>query len=846
MRFAHRSLFFALAALVVMPGCDGCNNYGYTGFDGGPQIDGGPYGSPCSASMPCRMGLACTGGDGGAMTCTGAGVALLGASCTIASDCAAGLWCGPTRRCTTAGTAGDGDACASTASCMQGLVCTVEGLAAHCRPGGVGDIGTTCMVERDCVPGLACVATPGVMGSHCVTPPAVTPLPDGGVPPTFPFVPPWSGETCTDETASPPVSYFRVPRMGHAAGDFYRLPYPNDVRRTATGITLAGHPAPPTAVGTDIVDAYLRASEQDLRGFSTNPTILFRFSRPYDWGTIDVQLIDVTVGAPSFGAGLGRGWITTSGRIGRYICPDWMGVHPGHGAPLLPGHTYAAILLSGVNDAPAALPDGGVPAHTPFAPDPDFTAMLGATAPTDVDLAAAWTAYAPLRMYLASTAGMTTTPLNAAVFTTQDPEAVMRASADLVAARTPPTAMDLVSGDAMMPSPCDDGTPQRTFSAHDARFVEIHGHLALPIFQQGAAPYETTGGGFMLDATGAPIVQRTENVCFAMTVPRTAMPAAGYPVVIFGHGTGGSFTDAIRNGIAGDLASGDLGSPPTALVAIDLPEHGARRGTSTRAPQELFFNFANPRAARDNVAQGAVDLLSVLRYVSTADIAAATSPTTTEIKFDPANIGLFTHSQGSTHAGLALPYMTGVRVAVLSGEGGDLGQSLLTKHSPIDVARVLPLALLDYEADGSLAGGEWHPILGIFQQYFDSVDPVNYAYRLHLSPVAPDRVTNVFMTYGIGDTYSTEATMQAFANAGDLPRVQPIITAFGGMEVPAPLMGNYTPVAAGEAKTQGLRQYMPTAGMDGHFVAFDVPAARADVLRFLRAALSATVPAIGM
>src|SRR5476649_206710 len=93
------------------------------------------------------------------------------------------------------------------------------------------------------------------------------------------------------------VAYFRVPRMGHTSGDFYRLPYPNDVRRTATGITLAGHPEPPTAVGTDLVDTYLRASEQDLKGFSTNPTVLFRFSRPYDWSTINVQLIDVTPGA---------------------------------------------------------------------------------------------------------------------------------------------------------------------------------------------------------------------------------------------------------------------------------------------------------------------------------------------------------------------------------------------------------------------------------------------------------------------------------------------------------------------------------------------------------------------
>ena len=38
--------------------------------------------------------------------------------------------------------------------------------------------------------------------------------------------------------------------------------------------------------------------------------------------------------------------------------------------------------------------------------------------------------------------------------------------------------------------------------------------------------------------------------------------------------------------------------------------------------------------------------------------------------------------------------------------------------------------------------------------------------------------------------------------------------------------------------TAVVRQYAPAAGNDGHFVAFDLPSARADVERFLAGALS--------
>lgn len=860
-----RSLVIVAFGMFV-PGCSGCSLFqSFQGRDSGASLfDVGPIdcdptmpgcrplgqgvGERCGSTLVCRSGLSC----GEAGLCVGAGTSSAGTRCSLTAECASGLYCGPGRLCTTGGSLTEGASCRTTAECVAGLVCSIEGLGAVCRTpnpgriagdGGVstsGDFGSTCTLDIDCLAGLSCLADPTApaSGAFCSSAPAISFF-DGStgiVPPNLPY---WPGQQCTDDSAASPVAYFRIPRASVPATDFYRLPFPNDIRRTATGLDLSGHPTPATALPGNLIDAYLRASEQDLRGFSTNPQIYFRFSRPYNWDSVSgdsVRLYDVTVGQPEFGQELGRAWTVTFGPTSKYLCPDWLGVRVGHGSPLRPGHTYAAILTLGINDSAS---------RTPFARDPDFEAMLSATAPLDADLMRAWTAYAPLRQ-LASTSGAPSM-LTAAVFTTQDPLGVMRRAAAVIAQGAAPTVTDLVSGDSGQPSPCDDGTPETQFGGRDDRYIEVHGRIALPIFQAGTAPYERPedGGAFALDATGTPVIQRTENVCFAMTIPRGGtMPPTGFPVVIHGHGTGGSFRSAIANGIAGDLASGEGGSTRAVLIGFDLPSHGTRRNGSTRDPDQLFFNFVNPRAARDNVLQGAVDLLSVLRFARSYSADAATSPIGAALDFDEQAVGFFTHSQGSTHLGLALPFVEQIAAVVMSGQGGDLNQSLLTKSEPVDIARVLPFALLDANADGSLAGGDWHPMLGIFQMYFDASDPVNYARTLHAAPEVPDRIPNVFLTYGRGDSYATEATQRAYLNAAELPLVLPAIENFGRPEVAAPLMGNF-PLSTGSLRTQGFRQYMPADGDDGHFVAFDVPTARADVLRFLRVGLAGATPPIG-
>ena len=816
-----------VAATFFASGC-GCDAFSGGSTDGGGNRAG--VGDVCGGQGDCRTGLLCV-----ANTCEPSRMGVRGSVCQLSADCAAGLFCDATRTCATAGDGSEGDRCDGTSDCEAELLCVLEGFSGRCRAGGNGDLGDACVRETDCLAGLSC--TTGTDGTPvCLSPPGI-PAGDGGIvaPPSLPY---WPGESCGSD-GDPARAYFDVPGAG-TDGDFYRLPFPNDIRRTAEGLDLSGHPSPGTVLPIDIIDRYLRAAEADQDGFATNPVVFFRFSQPYDWDSLAEQfrLVDIDPASPNYGEDVGNvAWLTTSGSLSKYICPNWFALRTAHGHPLAPGRTYAVILLTGIRPAPEV---GGT-----FARDTDFDAMLDDTAPPDAALASAHTAYAPLRAWLSDSGTAASSLLNAAVFTTQTTSTIVSGLRSVIRAQAAPALSDLTVCEAGTTSPCDDGTDARACHARNEAFVEIHGRIALPIFQQGTPPYETPedGGGIEVDGSGLPTIARTEPVCFALTVPRDVDPPAdGFPLMLYAHGTGGSFGGAVQSGLASDVSIGTSRSR-AATMAIDLPQHGARRGDSTTDPEHLFFNFLNPRAARDNITQGSADLFALVHWATAYAEDAGASPTGRALRFDSSRITLFAHSQGATHASGIIPFEPDLLAVVLSGNGGDLTQSLLTKTEPIDIASVLPFALLDPDREGHLTGGAFHPALAIFQSYFERVDSVNFGRYLYRAPLEGDHGRHVFQTYGLDDHYSTEATMRAYARSVGMAVVRPTLRDLGLGEFDAPLSANV--IVNGERRTVGLRQYMPTGTDDGHFVATRTELGRADVLRFLTGAMAGEVPVIG-
>ncbi len=704
----------------------------------------------------------------------------------------------------------------------------------------------------------------------------------------------WAGANCQQPSGTF-RALFRVPRYNRAEPEFYSLPFPNDIRlkeyKGKVTVDVSKHPDPAASLPAEyraVVTNLLGTVRADVTAFGVNTAVLMRMSHSFNLNTITLtgsnptlQFVNITPTHADYGKGPGFSMYASTSR-GKYICENFITVRPHVGQPLAPSTTYAVLLRKGILDN----------AGKPAAQDGDFATMLQAGAPTDTDLKAAWEAYQPLRDYMKDKGITNASVISAAVFTTMNPRAKMAQLGEVVGAQAAIDAtklkMELCKGGNT--GPCFDGTAatHKCPSTLSNDFDEIQGVFEVPVFQTGKRPYKTAaaGGYIEYDADDKPIVQGTEKLCFALTVPKGAtMPAEGWPVVIAAHGTGGNYRSFIGNGTAKNLSEvtdpGDSTKATAfAVISIDAAMHGPRRG-SEDDPDELFFNLNNPRASRDNVYQGAADKFQLVRLVEAMDLQAADSPTAEALKLDPAHLYYFGHSQGTVEGIPFLSYEPAVRGTVLSGAGGFLIDSVLNKTSPTNVAGAVRLAL----ADPFL--GHSHPLLNIMQLAFEEVDSVNYGVNTFFAPTNGALPKHTFLSMGVADTYTPPETTRALAYVMRISRVRqdaelcgdrvcsgtetckscatdcgacaPRSTCGNGScdqaqgetcrlcpadcpscpaefpEANAPLQGNYTYKAA--KYTAGMVQYASDGSYDDHFVIYQNATAVTQSTQFLGSAV---------
>jgi predicted esterase len=826
-----------------------------------PDGGGGKEGTPCSATSSCANGLVCAG-TGTCELVGKKGTGSDGDGCAYDTDCVIELVCSSAGRCAKAGTGAAGSPCTGNEACAKGLVCSSSGSCAKAGDPGAKGPGAECSAPNDCALGLVCLE------GKCA-------------PLAF-----WPGVTCQEDKGAL-RAYFEIPRAKKALGDFYRLPFPNDIRLKNGRVDVADHPNPGTALPKeygDVVGSYLKAIGEDVTGFGLNTTAYFRVSKDFDLDTIKLDFVNIDKASPGYGQGVGWSMFATTGG-GKYICPNFISIRPPVGRPLAAKTTYAVLLRAGIKDSTGAS----------ATQDADFKLVIGESEPADPEEKAAWNAYAPLRAYLKDKAIPAADLLSAAVFTTMDPRARMARFREVVRAEPAPAATGLALCDGAAKSPCDGGKDPTWLcgTTPDPSFHELQGSYETPVFQAGTAPYKTLadGGAIGYGSDGKPTVVRKEKLCYALSVPKGAtMPAEGWPVVIFAHGTGGSYRTFVNNGTAAALADlKDATGAPLgrfAVIGIDGAMHGPRRGSSDK-PDDLFFNLKNPKAARDNTYQGAADKFQLLRLVEGLSLDAASSPTKDALKLDPTRVYFFGHSQGTIEGIPFLAFEPQVKGAVLSGAGGFLINSLLGKTKPVNVAAAVQFVL----ADGKLS--DMHPLLNLLQLYFEEIDSVNYGAALFAAPVTGVEPKHTLMGYGVADSYTPPGTIRALAWAMGIPQVGPDAARCGDAvcgpgesckscekdcgKCPAgatcgdgtcageercelcpedckpcpppfpllqpPVKENWS-APGGKKVTAGLVQHSSDGSYDDHFIFFQHPAGKVQCRDFLGTALKDAAPSI--
>jgi hypothetical protein len=604
---------------------------------------------------------------------------------------------------------------------------------------------------------------------------------------------------------------------------FFDQPFPSDLRKDGGKVITKGWPYG----RAQLLQLYADSIDRKLDGFSPVAAGFLRFSAPIDPATLPadpgasvlegsgVQLVDIDPASPTLGE---RHPIRVQFRAeeGVYIQPNTLAYIPALGFPLLPKHRYALVVTTAVKGAAG----GRVGPSDALA-----AALAGGAAPGADVLGPAADALEAARIPSASI-------VHLAVFTTNDPAEELMATAAAL-----PSQIEAPTADPDAWTVLDEGSD----------YLELGGvYGPSPNYQAGTIPFTQygDGGNFVIGEGGAAEVQGTFDARFSLMVPRAAscpMPAGGYPLVLYAHGTGGNYRSYARDSTGEALARKCM-----ATMGVDQIFHGTRPGTpdNTASIELLFFNFQNPDAARTNIRQSALDEVQRARIVGEGqlEVPAAVAEGGAAVRFDPNRIYFFGHSQGSLNGPLFMAASDYASGGVLSGASSYITVTLLEKTEPTpSVAGLVTGVFLGLKGDEPEEVDLFHPALSLAQLIEDPVDSISYARLLARDPILAPK--SVLVTEGIapdgkGDSYAPPRGCEALAMGMGIPIQEPVVrfppdAAWGGLErvtISASGLGGNLPKG-----TSGvLAQWAPPADSDGHFVIFDVPAAQGQAAQFLR------------
>ncbi|MFW6052035.1 MAG: hypothetical protein ACODAU_12735, partial [Myxococcota bacterium] len=598
-------------------------------------------------------------------------------------------------------------------------------------------------------------------------------------------------------------------------GRFFDLPFPSALRTDADGRPLLD--GFPNAVG--LVASAIEVVEQERPGFSGAAPIYFRFTDPLDptslpadpaasWEEAStVQVVDIDPESPSYGSRF-PAHVTHYPEMDLYYPGNALVVRPVPGWTLRPGTRHAVVVRRGIRAA-----DG-----EPLVGEPAFEALkaAGGTTPVEVHYAELFDALEALDVPIPREEVLVATS-----FTTTDPAVELDELREEVHA-------------AALPAP-DWGE-----AATGSGYVTYRGTFDTLEFFSGEPPYTSTfgEGAFRFGPDGAPLDVELRPVEFALTVPTGTPPADGYPVVVYGHGTGGGENSHTYAGREGPILAGE----GLAVLGIEAALHESR-SAGLESIESLLF--VNPVAAREMVRQTAADFMLVHRMIAAGafDVpSSATGGSSVPLAAEPT---LFMgHSQGSQEAGLLLGVEPDLDAAFLSAGGGGALVSIFEREFEGQVISCIIAPLIQIQPCERFTPD--HPVAHVVQALLDPADPLHFAHRVVRERASTASAVSVAMTEGTADTYTPPSSIEALAVGIGLPIAEPVV------QTTLPYVLWDSPAVAGEVQdnlslpggrtaTGALMQWEDA----GHFAIYDLADARDAYVTFLTTAAEGapTLPA---
>lgn len=629
-----------------------------------------------------------------------------------------------------------------------------------------------------------------------------------------------------------------------APASFFDVPWPCDARLLPTGAPdLTGVPNP---LNKDFIRRIYDLASSDGRGFSPSGVAYLRFdaaiTAPVDDPTLSVHpdspvlLVDIDPTSPER---LARrpfhAQVSTTDTS--YRPAHLLQVLPVPGIALRPKTTYAVIVLRrlGAQGAPYL----GQP--------PALTDLLAGNAPAGAGGARLQQAYAPLASALHDLRLHPDDIAGATVFTTGDPAESLVKQVAHVAAQP-----------ALPAGPITTRDVYPTFTA-------LKGAYNVPAYQSGVPPY-VWGGRQVVDAQGLPVAQRYDSADFQLSVPKGRMPASGFPLYFYVHGTGGLSSQAIDIGrrVVKDVPA-PLGSGIASFVAPKGWATACVEGHMSPGRVGILsgdgyanYNVLNPVAMRDNFVQMVLEqvhfrnMLMSLRIDPTlcpgTDASAATDG---KVRFDPQLVICSGQSLGSYLTGMLAGTLDGFAGAVLTGAGGTWIEFGFGPRDPVDLQLVLELL--------TCPPGEkldrFHPVVMGFDIAVARADNTHYVRRLYRDAPAGRRPPHVLVVEGHDDLQVPTNLQRALVlamrsdmagpDAGTLTKDQlaPVLPWGGQQHRPYPLGGNVV-LPTGEVRTNVVVRYPEDGIRDGHYTITQRDEAKRQVAEFCEAIANGVTPIV--